>query len=181
MRFLFIMDPVESISVYEDTSFALMLEAQREQDDIYHALLSDIQLLNAQCIAWVRRATMQRERYCPVTLSKPEQVNLLDFDAIFIRKDPPFDSQYLWMTLMLEHLQGKVFIVNSPRGLRQANEKLYAMHFPDLMPSTMVTAKQSEIIDFVDTHRGKAIIKPIDGHGGDKVFMLDKKIVTFKA
>ena len=75
-----------------------------------------------------------------MALAQGEDVNLETIDAVFVRTDPPFDTNYLWTTLLLERLRGKTLVLNDPRGLREANEKLYTCHFPELMPETMVTS-----------------------------------------
>ena len=92
--------------------------------------------------------------------------------AVFVRKDPPFDRAYLYATLMLEHARSATLIINDPRGLRDANEKLYAMHFPEWMPRTLVTADRERIHEFVREVGGAAMIKPLDGAGGVGVLKL---------
>lgn len=172
MRFVFVMDPVSTVIVDEDTSFALMLEAQARGHRVDHCLPNDVGLRGRQVIARVRRATMQRDPAAPITLGEAEDVDLADVDAVFIRKDPPFTDAYLWLTLVLDHLEGHTLVVNSPRGLREANEKLYAHHFPDIVPPTIMTSHKDEVLRFLHEVGGKAVIKPIDGHGGEGVFVL---------
>jgi glutathione synthase len=99
---------------------------------------------------------------------------LVDVDAVLIRKDPPFDQAYLYATLLLEQARGKTLIVNDPRGLRDANEKLYAMNFPEWTPRTIVTADRDMIHDFVEHVGGVAVIKPLDAAGGSGVIQLRK-------
>jgi glutathione synthase len=91
---------------------------------------------------------------------------------VLVRKDPPFGSEYLWLTLILEHLRGETLALNDPLGLRNANEKLYACHFPELMPPTIVDSDKRRIRAFVEEVGGLAVIKPVDGHGGEGVFRL---------
>jgi glutathione synthase len=172
MRFVFVMDPVSTVLVDEDTSFALMLEAQSRGHRVDHCLPSDVGLRGRTVIARVRQATMQRDPDAPITLAHAEDIDLADVDAVFIRKDPPFTDAYLWLTLVLDHLEGKTLVVNSPRGLREANEKLYAHHFPEICPATIMTSHKDEILRFVSDVGGKAVLKPIDGHGGEGVFLL---------
>lgn len=172
MRFVFVMDPVSTVIVDEDTSFALMLEAQSRGHRVDHCLASDVGLRGQQVIARVRRASMRRDPASPIALGDPEDVDLGDVDAVFIRKDPPFTDAYLWLTLVLDHLEGRTLVVNSPRGLREANEKLYAHHFPDVVPPTIMTSHKDEILRFLQDVGGKGVIKPIDGHGGEGVFVL---------
>lgn len=168
------MDPVSTVIVDEDTSFALMLEAQNRGHRVDHCLPSDVGLRGCRVIARVRRATMQEDRTAPILLADPQDIDLADVDVVFIRKDPPFNDAYLWLTLVLDHLEDTTLVVNDPRGLREANEKLYAHHFPEIVPPTIMTSHKDEILRFVDEVGGKAVIKPIDGHGGEGVFLLAK-------
>lgn len=115
---------------------------------------------------------MRLDRDEPISLSHPEDLDLVDVDAVFIRKDPPFTDAYLWLTLVLDHLEGRTLVVNDPRGLREANEKLYAHHFPEIVPPTIMTSHKDEIRRFMIEVGGRAVIKPIDGHGGEGVFLL---------
>jgi glutathione synthase len=172
MRLVFVMDPVSTVIVDEDTSFALMLEAQARGHHVDHCLPRDVGLRGRQVVARVRRATMQRVAGNPITLGEPEDIDLVDVDAVFIRKDPPFTDAYLWLTLVLDHLEGSTLVVNNPRGLREANEKLYAHHFPEIVPPTIMTSHKDEILKFLNDVGRRAVIKPIDGHGGEGVFLL---------
>ncbi len=172
MRLVFVMDPVSTVIVDEDTSFALMLEAQARGHHVDHCLPQDIGLRGKKVLARVRKATMRRDPVQPIRLAEPEDIDLVDADAVFIRKDPPFTDEYLWLTLVLDHLDGSTLVVNSPRGLREANEKLYAHHFPEIVPPTIMTSHRDEILRFLSDVGGKAVIKPIDGHGGVGVFLL---------
>lgn len=172
MRFVFIMDPVETVLVDEDTSFALMLEAQARGHEVFHCLERDVYQRKGRTFAQLRPATMRRDPAVPVRLGDAQDVCLEDVDVVFVRKDPPFDDDYLWLSLLLEVLRGKTLVVNDPRGLRDANEKLYACHFPELMPETLVAADKERIKAFVGEVGGKAIIKPVDGHGGEGIFAL---------
>lgn len=172
MRFLFVMDPIDTVIVDEDTSFALMLEAQRCGHRVDHTLVPDVGLKNGVAVATTRFATMERNPDQPIVLGDPESTPLVEYDVIFVRKDPPFDDAYLWLTLILEHVRDSTLVVNDPRGLRDANEKLYACHFPEVMPQTLVDSNQDRIKAFVREVGGRAVIKPVDGHGGHGIFAL---------
>jgi glutathione synthase len=174
MRFLFVMDPPSAIKFDGDTSFALMLEAQAQGHRVDHCLPIDLYLVSGVLHAHVRRANMQRDPVEPIQLAQGEDVNLETIDAVFVRTDPPFDTNYLWTTLLLERLRGKTLVVNDPRGLRDANEKLYSCAFPELMPETMVTSHRERIRSFLKQLGGKAVIKPVDGAGGRGVMMLNE-------
>ncbi|MDH5490697.1 MAG: glutathione synthase [Myxococcales bacterium] len=181
MRFVFVMDPVSSVSVDEDTSFALMLEAQARGHRVYHCRERDVGLHGGSVRAHACLATMRRASERPIELGAPEWIALEDVDAVFVRKDPPFDDAYLWLTLVLEHLRGETLVINDPRGLREANEKLYTTFFSAVAPSTAVLSDREAIRAYVREVGGKAVIKPIDGHGGEGVFALNLGDKNFNA
>lgn len=172
MRFVVIMDPVSTVKVDADTTFALMEEAARRGHRLDHCLNTDLYLDGGRLHARVRPAQPQRVASAPITLADAEEVCLHDVDAIFVRTDPPFDDNYLWATLMLDRVKGDTLVLNDPHGLRQANEKLYATHFPELMPETLVTSHKDRIRAFVTRVGGHAVLKPLGAMGGAGVFVL---------
>src|SRR5690606_18916408 len=137
MRIVVVMDPPSTVKVDEDTSFALMIEAEQRGHRVDHCLIHDLYLDAGRVWARVRRAHCELDPARPITLGEAEDVDLATVDAVLMRKDPPFDEDYLWATLLLEHARGKTLLVNDPRGLRDANEKIYATYFPELMTETM--------------------------------------------
>ena len=173
MHIVVIMDPPETVQVDADTSFALMEEAQARGHRVDHCGIADFFFDGGRLGAQVRRATMRRVHDAlPITLGDAEDVWLDSVDAVLMRKDPPFDSSYLWATQLLEHLRGKTLLVNDPRALRDANEKLYAMHFLSCMPDTIVCSDKARIKAFLRSVGGRAVIKPLSGAGGDGVFLM---------
>jgi len=121
----------------------------------------------------VRRASMHRTGvFPPITLGAAEDVWLDEVDAVLMRKDPPFESNYLWATQLLELVRDKTLLVNDPRALRDAHEKLYTLHFLDHMPTTLVTNDKERIKAFIVEMGGRAVLKPLSGAGGDGVFLL---------
>lgn len=96
----------------------------------------------------------------------PERVELASLDAVFIRKDPPFDSAYLHLTQQLDLIEEQVLVINGARALRNANEKLYAFHFSQFMPETLVTSSTPQMLEFITRVGGQAVVKPLDGAGG---------------
>jgi glutathione synthase len=108
----------------------------------------------------------------PITLAGPEDVLLENVDAVLMRKDPPFDSNYLWATQLLELARDRTLLVNDPSALRDANEKLYALHFLSCMPDTLVTSDKDRIKAFTNEVGGRAVLKPLSGAGGEGVFLL---------
>ncbi len=174
MRFVFVMDPLTRVTHDKDTSFAFIRAAQGRGHESFHCLPQDLVLREGRTLASVHRMEILTEPPY-IVLHKDEGTKVVDLesiDAVFIRKDPPFDQAYLYATLMLERARGKTLIINDPRGLRDANEKLYAMHFSEWTPKTMVTADREMIHQFVLDVGGKAVIKPLDGAGGWGVMML---------
>jgi glutathione synthase len=174
MRFVFVMDPLTRVTHDKDTSFAFIRAAQARGHQSFHCLPQDLHVREGRTLASVQRMEILTEPPY-IVLRKDEGskvVELSDIDAVFIRKDPPFDQAYLYATLMLERVRGKTLIINDPRGLRDANEKLYALHFSEWTPKTFVTSDRDMIHQFVLDVGGKAVIKPLDGAGGWGVMML---------
>ena len=172
MHILVVMDPVSTVSVDEDTTFSIMLEAQRRGHRVDHCDAADLVLDRGVLLARVRRATCSRQSEPPIQLGPPEELAVSEVDVVFIRKDPPFDDDYMWATQLLEHVRGGPLLVNDPRALRDANEKLYATYFPDLMPETLVSSHADRILAFVSEMGGRGVIKPLSGKGGESIFAL---------
>lgn len=179
LHILVVMDPPETVQPDADTSFALMEEAQARGHRVEHCLITDLfahadpQTGERRAGARVRQASMSRDpSRAPITLGEGRRVWLDELDAVWMRKDPPFESNYLWATQILELARGKTLLVNDPRGLRDANEKLYALHFPREMPATLVSSDKDDIKAFLRAHGGKVVLKPLSGAGGDGVFLL---------
>src|SRR6185295_18364187 len=107
------------------------------------------------------------------TLGDDRQAELAGLDAVFVRKDPPFDDEYLHLTQQLDLVNDRTLVINDPRGLRDANEKLFAFQFSELMPRSLVTAAPADILEFLQELGGKAVLKPLDGAGGRGVVALD--------
>ena len=181
MRILVVMDPPETVQVELDTSFALMEAAEERGHRVDHCLITDLFWDRDQVGARLRRATTKRDPLRPITLGEPEDVPLARIDAVLVRKDPPFDANYLWATQLLEHARGTTLVVNDPRALRDANEKLYATHFVSVMPDTLVSSDQAQIRAFCREMGGKVVIKPLSGAGGDGVFLLLESDLNFSA
>ena len=175
MRIVVVMDPPSTVLVNEDTSFALMLEAQQRGHRVDHCLIHDLYVENGVVCAKVRKATCSREAATPIALGESEDLDLCaDADVVLMRKDPPFDDDYLWATLLLEHARGRTLLVNDPRGLRDANEKIYATYFPTLMPETLISNDKARIKGFLDRIGDRGVIKPLSGAGGEGVFAITK-------
>ncbi len=171
MRFVYLMDPMEGVLPDKDTTFAFQRAAQARGHESLHCLLSDLFVKNGDVHARVRPLKVS-DTPPHAVFGSSQEVRLADVEAVFIRKDPPFDTPYLYATLMLERVRGRTVIMNDPRGLRDANEKLYALHFAKHMPRTIVTSSEEQIFAFVREVGGRGVIKPLDLAGGSGVMML---------
>jgi glutathione synthase len=167
------MDPMDRVLHDKDTTFAFQRAAQAKGHTALHCELKHLYVKDGDLYATVR-SLLVGETPPYFRLGSPETIRVADAEAVFIRKDPPFDDAYLYATLLLERVRGRTVILNDPRGLRDANEKLYPLHFARHMPRTLVTAQAKTVMEFVDEVGGKAVIKPLDGAGGAGVLMLTK-------
>ena len=171
----FVMDPPQTIDVSADTTFALMLEAQSRGHRILYIDPADLAIWDKQARALVRPITLRRDSARPAELGEPEWVVLDDaVDAAFQRVDPPVDAPYIYATQILA-LCRRTRVYNRPEGILGANEKLYTLHFPELMPETVVTRDATQLLEFMDKMGGEAVVKPLDGKGGEGVFHVHLK------
>jgi glutathione synthase len=166
------MDPISRVLPDKDTTFAFQRAAQARGHVSLHCEPRDVYIDGSDVGARVRELRVS-DKAPFFEWGKTFDVPLHDVEAVFIRKDPPFDRTYLYMTLMLERARGRTVIVNDPRGLRDANEKLYTLHFAEHMPKTLVSADRDRIFDFLKSIGGHGIIKPLDGAGGSGVLRLE--------
>jgi len=173
MRFLFVMDPAETMHPEKDTSFAFMRGAAARGHTTFHCLPRNISNLGRDVAARARPIRVSQQAPHAV-LGNEERLDLAELDAVFVRKDPPFDPAYVHLTHQLELVKERTLVLNDPRGLRDANEKLFAFHFVEHIPRSLVTARPDEIAAFVDAVGGRAVLKPIDGAGGSGVVVLNK-------
>lgn len=174
MKILFVMDPLEQVQIDADTTFALMLAAQERGHSLFTCHASELWIGESSVPhAFAKACTVRREEGNHATIETQNDVPLADFDAIFMRSDPPFDVAYLHATHLLQFAENAgVTVVNKPSGLRGANEKLYALNFPEFIPKTIVTSSHDRIKAFIEANSGVAVVKPVDGHGGDGVFVV---------
>ncbi len=155
------MDPIEGINIDADSTFALALEGQSRGHALWHYLPADLTFAHGVVRARGRRLTVQRVKGAHATLGPFETLELAKFDVVLMRQDPPFDMAYITATHILEHIH--------PKHVRNAPEKLFVTHFPDLMPPTVITSSRAEIDAFRELH-GDIIMKPLFGNGGAGVF-----------
>jgi glutathione synthase len=165
-----LMDPIEAIHIEKDSTFAMLLEAQRRSHRLLYLTQDALAIRDAE--PWARTAVLNvrddaRDWF---TLDEPHWQDLRQVDVILARKDPPFDEQFLYDTMVLELAQrAGVLVVNDPQSLRDANEKLFSLHFPQCIPPTIVARDAAEIKRFVGK-QGDVVIKPLDGMGGRSIF-----------
>ena len=175
------MDPIESINIDGDSTFALMLEAQARGHALWHyevrhmALREGIQRQGAQredrLVARARPVRVERKRGAHYNFEAETVLDLGSMDVVLMRQDPPFDMAYITATHLLEHIHPKTLVVNDPASVRNAPEKLLVTHFPDLMPPTLITWDVDAIRGF-RTEFGDIIVKPLFGNGGAGVFRI---------
>jgi len=165
------MDPIESIDIAGDSTFAIMLEAQARGHDLFYYQPRALALKGRTLFATGHPIKLRDEKGNHFTLGQAERVDLGTFDVVHMRQDPPFDMNYITITHMLEHIHPKTLVVNDPKEVRNAPEKLYVMEFADLMPPTLVTRDPRELLEFRKEH-GEMILKPLYGNGGAGVFRL---------
>jgi glutathione synthase len=174
MRFVYVMDPMAGVLPDKDTTFAFQRAAQARGHTSLHCLLRDLFFADRDVFAHVRPVIVS-DHAPHYSLGEAFDVRLADVEAIFIRKDPPFDRAYLYATLLLEQLRDRTLVLNDPRGIRDANEKLYSLHFARFAPRTFVTADRARVFRFLEELGGKGVIKPLDGAGGAGVLLLEQR------
>ena len=163
------MDPIESIDIDADSTFALALEAQRRGYRLHHYLPQDLTFGEGRVRARARRLEVRRSKGDHCILGDVEIIDLARMDIVLMRQDPPFDMAYLTATHLLERIHPRTLVVNDPAHVRNAPEKLFVTHFPELMPPTLITCDAVEIRAFRAEHQD-IIVKPLFGNGGTAVF-----------
>jgi len=170
LRVAMLMDPIESIHIEKDSSFAMLLEAQRRGHELLYLTQGSLAIRDAAPWAQARALRVRDHARGWFELDAPHWCDLRRVDVILARKDPPVDAQFVYDTMVLELAQaGGALVVNDPRSLRDANEKLFALHFPQCIPPTLVARDAGEIKRFV-AEQGEVVIKPLDGMGGRSIF-----------
>ncbi len=168
------MDPIASIKPVKDSSFAMLLEAQRRGADIHYFEQRDLRLVAGEARGRSTRLCVTDNPDDWFEFGERQDIALGDLDAVLMRKDPPFDMEYVYTTYILERaaLAGAL-IVNNPRALRDMNEKVFTAWFPEITPLTLVTRSMSDMRDFVARHE-RVVVKPLDGMGGRSIFVVQK-------
>lgn len=165
-----VMDPIDRINVKKDSSLAMLLEAGSRDYELYYMEMGDLYLLNGRAHATMKPLQVEQNDQNWYRLNHQLDLPLGCLDVILMRKDPPFDTEFIYATYMLERAEAEgVLIVNNPRSLRDANEKLFTAWFSELTPSTLVSRNSEKLRQFYVEHQD-IILKPLDGMGGSSIF-----------
>jgi glutathione synthase len=170
LSFSFILDPFEALDFAEDTSFWLMAECQRRGHEVFAIEASDLTVVGTTPTGRALPVKMDTGRGW-VPQEQAEARPLESFDCVFMRKEPPFDMAYIYATYILELVPPSTFVINDPKGLRAANEKLYSLNFPSLIPESLVASDKQEFLEFIETVGGTVVVKPLESYGGRDVFV----------
>ncbi len=169
-----VMDPIDSITPYKDSSLAMLLEATRRGAEIHYFEQKDVRLLSGKALGQSTLLEVRDDNADWYSLGERREVELGGLDAILMRKDPPFDMEYVYTTYILDRAQQEgALIVNAPQALRDMNEKAYTAWFPALTPTTLITRSMDEMKAFLAEH-GHVVAKPLDGMGGRSIFVVRK-------
>lgn len=166
------MDPLESIQFHHDTTYALIVESVARGHDAFHVSPDGVGYGPDGATLRGRRVRPTGDPADPFEIGSFEARTGTDLDAVLVRTDPPFDEDYLNVTQLLDLLRPRKFVMNRPAGLRDANEKLAALHFPDLGPSTTVASDPARLDAFRREVGGSIVLKPLHGHGGEGVLLI---------
>ncbi|MCL2912437.1 glutathione synthase [Shewanella corallii] len=170
-----VMDPISAINIKKDSSFAMLLAAQARGYQLFYMEMQDLALLDGEAVANMRSLSVQQDADNWYQLGEVENKPLAELDVILMRKDPPFDTEYIYATHMLERAEEQgTLIVNKPQSLRDANEKLFTAWFAQFTPKTLVTRDAKRIREFHAAEKD-IILKPLDGMGGSSIFRVKEQ------
>ena len=172
MKLGVVMDPIGSINYAKDSTLALLLEAQERSWQIYYFEKQDLYLRDGVAYGEARILNVFRDENIWYSFEAQTNIPLSELNVILMRKDPPFDNEYIYVTYLLEYAERSgVLVVNNPRALRDANEKFFACHFPQCSPPTLVTQSVKKLKEFL-REQGEIVCKPLDAMGGVSIFRL---------
>jgi glutathione synthase len=172
------MDPIHRINIKGDSTFALLLEAQKRGHALFYYTPDRLALLDGRVFATIETLSVRDAAGDYFKLSDPRRLELTVFDVVLLRQDPPFDLAYVTTTHLLERIQPRTLVINDPASVRNAPEKMFVMEFPELMPPTLITRDLAEIKAFRFEH-GDIVMKPLYGHGGGAVFRITRDDLNF--
>jgi len=171
-RLLVVMDPIDHIKYQKDTTLALLLAAQQRGFELQYAEMADLTLLDGEARVRARPLSVRADPAGWFSLKDAVRVPMASFDVVLMRKDPPFDAEYIYATYILERAElAGALIVNRPRGLRDMNEKVYTAWFPQCCAPTLVTRDMAEMAAFAAA-QGTIVAKPLHGMGGRSIFVV---------
>jgi glutathione synthase len=174
LRLGIVMDPIESITPYKDSSLAMLLEAQRRGAEIHYFTQSDLKLVSGTALGRSRRLDVVDDRSSWWRFGEELEIALGELDVILMRKDPPFDMEYIYTTYILDRARiAGALVMNDPEALRNINEKAFTAWFPDCVPPTLITRSMGEMRAFLAEH-GHVVVKPLGGMGGRSIFVIRK-------
>ena len=172
------MDPIQRINIKGDSTFALLLEAQKRGHQLTYYTPDRLALLDGRVFAHVESLSVRDKAGDHFTLERPRRIELAELDVILLRQDPPFDLAYVTTTHLLERIHPRTLVVNDPGHVRNAPEKVFVTEFADLMPPTLISRDLAEIKAFRAEH-GDIVMKPLYGRGGEAVFRLEREDLNF--
>ena len=168
------MDPLDSINIAGDSTFALMLSAQARGHRLFHYAPEDLNYSGGRVWTRAHPVTVQRVTGNHFTFADPVKLDLgEDADVVLMRQDPPFDLGYITATHLLERIADRTLVVNDPASVRNAPEKVFVLDFPQFMPPTLVTRSLEEARAFLEQH-GEIVVKPLHGNGGKAIFKIGR-------
>ncbi len=174
LKMAFIMDPIHTINIEKDTTFVFMLEAQERGHEVWYAELKDIFVKAGTTWGNVSEITVKKDSDF-YQIGRNETVSLESFQVVWMRKDPPFNLEYIYATYFLSLIDPtSTLVINDPKGIRESNEKLYSLYFPRVIPPSLVAKDLNRLNSFLEDVGGEIVVKPLDGYGGEGVFYVKK-------
>jgi len=168
------MDPLESIKISGDSSFALMLAAQQRGHGLWHYDVGSLAWREGRITAWAIPVTVRRMEGDHFERGEPQRIDLArDIDIVLMRQDPPFHLGYISAALLLDRLKGQTLVINDPREVINAPEKMFVLDYARFMPPTLIARRLEDVRDFQREH-GTIVVKPLHGNGGKAIFKVDE-------
>lgn len=173
LRIGIVMDPIDSITPKKDSSLAMLLECEQRNAEVHYLLQDDLKLIAGQALGRSRILNVRDDDDDWYTLGASQEIALGDLDVILMRKDPPFDMEYIYTSYILERAEmAGALVVNKPQALRDMNEKAYIAWFAECAPLTLISRSMDDLRAFMRDH-GKIVVKPLDGMGGKSIFVVN--------
>ncbi len=173
MKIAFIMDPLDKVKAYKDTTYFLMLAAFDRGHEVFYLDYRDILVRDQRVMSRVNRVDVHADIDKPFTVHRQIFCDLGGMDLVFVRTDPPVDRTYIYMTLLLDLLPETTRVINRPSAIRDWNEKLAALFYASYAPKSLIARRAQDIVSFLNEH-DRIVLKPLDGHGGEGILFLSK-------